>query len=225
VQAQSAATALCDAENRVLAGEINDCHEIAHWIGDEALILAGGLDGAFAACERGCIQGCYHGAMESYLASEQLPFEQFAQTVTTLCSDLSADALTYRQCIHGVGHGVMNYATLLDSIDVCLQGDAFFSNVCLGGVFMENVDRYLSLSEERLRQAIPTMCAELSPGLHREMCLEAIGEGMMFYTGHDLDAGLDLCTSLIESVDQQLCQTGGIAQYNANLIEQPACEP
>ena len=114
-----------------------------------------------------------------------------------VCDGLSArEEQPWSRCVHGLGHGIVasGYLNLEAAVDVCERsGDMTFAITCLGGVFMEWVDRYLELSEEELLEATPTICPRFDNWRHQQLCAGAVGEGFMWYTSMDLDRSNEMC--------------------------------
>ncbi len=208
VHQSSARKAIAYAQALQRIGIIDDCHLAAHAIG-EANLVAHQFDtgAAFASCSSACFEGCHHAVMEGYLARAR-DLSSALDGVRTLCSSVAQDTLLYRQCLHGVGHGILRHGAVIlpEAVDLCQRlGDAFAVDTCLGGVFMENVDRYLTKDEKTVFALLPGLCTPIThhPQLF-ESCIEAVGEGMMFYTGHDLPRSEALCRSLPEN-SQEWC--------------------
>jgi len=70
-------------------------------------------------------------------------------------SEIRANAFTYYQCIHGLGHGLMLYTRyeLPDALDLCHGLDTSYDQVsCTGGVFMENQQSSYGLKSKWLRE-------------------------------------------------------------------------
>lgn len=108
------------------------CHAIAHDLGHEALLLAGGKVGAALTVRNDvCGGGFTHGVIEDSLSSSKDP----ARDLLRICAPRQEGS-----CFHGVGHGVM-FATGLDvakSLDLCdLAPSRILSVRCGEGVFMQ----------------------------------------------------------------------------------------
>ena len=64
---------------------------------------------------------------------------------------------------------------------------------------MENMNNYLGMAEVDLRATLTGVCDPIARTGEEgplSMCLQAVGEGLMFYTGHDLARSRDICTEL-----------------------------
>ena len=218
----SAPIALNQAQKLKKERVIDDCHLAAHFIGEANFIKHNSDTGkAFASCSLGCIEGCYHGVMEAYIHSTQSLEEALTQA-PILCKSIAQDPLLNRQCIHGVGHGILRHEVvdLIQAIDLCKKfPDQFSAKTCLEGVFMENMNENLFFDKPTLITKIPTTCEKIYPlkdeGLI-SMCIESIGEGLMFYTGHDLEKSKKLCGYLPFQY-QDLCVSEAIKEAETNL--------
>lgn len=209
--ASSAENAMREAQALQQEGMIDDCHLIAHFIGGANLEKNNDdIGAALASCSLGCIEGCFHGVLEEYVG-ERISNPQLTAELPGLCATVAADPTEHSQCVHGIGHGLLahGYSPIVDAADACsvFSGD-FLQSSCLGGVFMENMAQYLTLDEAPLREKIPIVCSEVAsdPRL-MPRCLDAIGEGLMFYTGHDMTRSKTLCQQLSEEYIEA-CQLG-----------------
>lgn len=220
VEGSSPARAVAQARELEARGVIDDCHLAAHEIGEAALRVYGSEVGrAFAACPMGCAEGCFHGVMEGYM-SQSGSLEAALAGVPSLCQGISDDLLLRRQCLHGVGHGILRHqaVTLTRAVALCRTlPDSFGRETCTGGVLMEHVRSYLGSDEETLSRAVPTICAEAAGFGDRVLlttCFRAIGEGLMFYTGHNLSRSEKFCQELTGE-DRTACIAG--ARTEASL--------
>lgn len=216
-QKASAKTALARAQALEREGVIDDCHLPAHEIGQVNFQKnENNVGKAFATCPLGCIEGCFHGVMEEYVQQEG-SVEAIVENVEAVCTSAHEDPLLQRQCIHGIGHGLLQHKTddMSEAIAQCkkMEGD-FYQHTCLGGMFMENVNAYLSLSEEQLQNELPQICANIDAEL-LPLCLEVVGEGLMFHTGHDLERSTELCYGLPQE-HQTLCIDGATAEADTH---------
>jgi len=106
-----------------------------------------------------------------------------------------------------------------DAILTCkVFNDTFKEDTCLGGLFMENMDQYLIFDEDFLKDKIISICnfSKSDDQKLKEMCLSAIGEGLMFYSGHNLDKSIDFCNILPDS-EKQICIESAEEEFELNL--------
>jgi hypothetical protein len=195
-------------------GIIDDCHVIAHAVGAANLDRHSGDPGsALATCSMGCIEGCYHGVMEAYVATHsQRPTPQ---DLLTICDSVTSDTLLFRQCIHGLGHGLLQYNNdvLADAVDACTQFPTEYTQLtCLGGVFMQNIQNASYGDEDTFLANVSAACVPMRGNTTLyPICTEGIGAGIMFYTGHDLSRSIALCKRLDPSLREQ-CVTQATAE-------------
>jgi hypothetical protein len=138
---------------------ISQCHQLTHVIGHGAIEKYPDISEAFTYGDPVCWSGYYHGAVEA--AIRKLGRDGFIASADKLCSKISGKerySFDYYNCVHGVGHGVMEMTAdeLFDSLELCknLSGN-WEQRSCFGGVFMENVmaeqrgqsDKYLKPDE------------------------------------------------------------------------------
>jgi hypothetical protein len=216
----SARYAVCRAEQLQSEGIIDDCHLLAHAIGGVALREFEGDPGpAFASCGPGCLEGCYHGVMESFVGSMPDDRAAIIDALADMCTEMDDD--DWYACVHGVGHGLRHHGllSLTGAVEACENsGDVHWADVCLGGVFMEQVDIHLTLTLDELAVQLPRICEELATTrpLLLEHCVAAIGEGLMFRTGHDLELVHGLCTHLREPDEVDACRHGADVEADVN---------
>lgn len=124
------------------------CHELTHYVGQEAYQLKGSIAEAYRTGEHVCYGGYFHGTLEGYFIERDLSIAEFGRDplkdlIVNICGkegDFKTSIL-YRECLHGIGHGLM-FLTNMDlpgSLALC---DSFKNKseaeLCYGGVFMEN---------------------------------------------------------------------------------------
>jgi len=153
---------------------VDNCHFIAHYIGEANLEEQNfNVGKAFATCEFGCAEGCFHGVMEGYIRRESDPYAVLSK-LGMLCDTIPVklpsvpgtrieDEEDLRiQCAHGVGHGLAAHGFLpvLDASEAC-QGfnNEDYKIKCENGVIMEHVEQYLILKEDKLKEFLPKICA------------------------------------------------------------------
>jgi hypothetical protein len=211
---RSAGVAVARAQEMEDRGRLSDCHLIAHHVGEANLEKYGfNLGRALATCSAGCLQGCIHGAVQAFVSRKD-SFEGFIAELGTVCNAVSDDAWLRRQCVHGVGHGFLtgDFLPLEKAIKACHEFKGGEADVCLGGLFVEHMQGYLLLSEAELRAEIPNICARvmrLDNDVFSSGCHDAIGEGMMFYTAHDLAKSLEFC-GLLAGPPKYICMEAAI---------------
>lgn len=187
-------------------GEINDCHLPSHSIGSANLKkLNNDLGRAFATCPLGCFDGCFHGAFEAY-ADYVGSIDNLVTVgeVPEICKTLGEDRAMKLQCVHGIGHGIMRHrktSELLSKVDICNRiTNLDYRTGCIDGVFMENVNNYLELSEDKLLASLPNICEPIvSSSKYSDLtwlCAQEISGGLIAYTGDDLVRAEKLCNVL-----------------------------
>jgi|GEM_PF-1797325 hypothetical protein len=120
-----------------------NCHEIAHVIGEETFAKAGDLQTALQQCTPACSRGCIHGVTAASVTAtlggpaltEDLVHAHLSsvkQLGTTYCEEMSS-------LCHGVGHvlfiGLQNIPAALNACDSVAQPSD--KEVCYEGIFME----------------------------------------------------------------------------------------
>jgi hypothetical protein len=184
---------------------IADCHVPAHWIGETNLSKYDDDVGmAFATCASGCMEGCHHGVIESYIST------QGERSINTnFCKELGqGEQLLYRQCLHGLGHALMrhNVVPFDMALKQCGQLDSSFAvTTCEGGVQMEFSDFFVEQGIDSLVENVPTMCDDVSTSA-KVRCIESVGYSAMVVTGFDLDEASQICNLLPDESDRLHCE-------------------
>ena len=210
----SSRAAIAEAKSLKRQGVIGDCHVISHFIGWTNLEKYNfNMVQAFTSCASGCVEGCFHGVMDRSIWKATDP-HNIISNIKNVCDNLGTSPVNKYRCIHGVGHGLRahGYLSIKDALTACddaLESD-FWIYICAGGIFMENMDQYiaLDLDEDHLRKILPEICApfeSLEPDLVAmpeefpdiiDGCIYGITNGLMDYTGHDIERTEDLCEEL-----------------------------
>ena len=219
VMRQSAGAALQAAEGLVKSGvmNVNDCHIMGHAIGHASWRKERDLGRAFRACTSACIQGCMHGAVEAFMIDGPQA-ETSPARVRVFCDSLGGSSLERRQCLHGLGHGVMHQhrKDLQAATGACeTLGGRREADLCLGGLWMQWAHFRVHQGGEAYRKAAPTMCDGVREALLAE-CARAVGGGAMFATGHDEAKSAAIC-ELLPAGQQRDCRRG--VQYEVGLIK------
>ncbi|MDO8496545.1 MAG: cupredoxin domain-containing protein [bacterium] len=118
-----------------LSSEFGSCHDVAHVTGRLSYQLTG--EDAFKECSAECHSGCYHGATEAYFKEHGT--DNLSKNLNVLCGN-ELNAFFSHQCIHGIGHGLMAWASY-DIFEALKSCDLLSSrqDSCWTGVFMENI--------------------------------------------------------------------------------------
>jgi hypothetical protein len=118
-------------------GSSYDCHQEAHNIGRIGYELVG--EEAFSQCNASCHSGCYHGAMENFLAKAGTV--NLSRDIERICTKFQTSFGNF-ECLHGVGHGLLAYLNydLPETLTKCKElKNSFSQSSCYGGVYMENI--------------------------------------------------------------------------------------
>jgi hypothetical protein len=218
VMRQSAAAALDAAEGLVKSGvmNVNDCHIMGHAVGHASWRKEHDLEKAFHACTSACIQGCMHGAVEAFMIDGPQGQTTPAR-VRAFCDTLGMDSVERRQCLHGLGHGVMHQyrKDLQDATYACeTVGGRREADLCLGGLWMQWAHFHIHQGADAYAKVAPTMCAGVREALLPE-CARAVGGGAMFAAGHEPARAAAICR-LLPDAQHRDCQRG--VDYEVGLI-------
>jgi hypothetical protein len=218
VMQKDAAAALDAAEGLVRSGvmNVNDCHIMGHAVGHASWRKERDLGRAFRACTAKCIQGCLHGSVEAFMIDGP-EGETSPARVRAFCDTLGMDSIERRQCLHGLGHGVMHQyrKDLKDATNACeTVGGRREADLCLGGLWMQWAHFRIHQGADAYAKAAPAMCDGVRDELMPE-CARAVGGGAMFATGHDPAKSGAIC-ELMPAAQRSDCRRG--VDYEVRLI-------
>ena len=198
VMKQSAGAALEAAEGLVKSGlmNVNDCHIMGHAIGHSSWNKERDIGRAFGACTMACIQGCMHGSVEAFMIDGP-PAETTPARVRAFC-DTIKDRIRWRQCLHGLGHGVayQNRKDVQAATNACeTVGGRLEADLCLGGLWMQWAHFHIHQGADTYARIAQKMCDGVKDHLLPE-CARAVGGGAMFAAGHDPEKSKAICRLL-----------------------------
>ena len=208
---ESAEYALNVAKDLKARGMINDCHIPAHTIGNENFKKFSGQEGAaFINCPTGCLEGCFHGVMEEYVKKIGTT-EKIVSHLFDICSVVGTTQKLKTICFHGIGHGILlhNPSKIIQATQLCQSIVEIPDRVaCLTGVFMENANSYLTLSETKLRSKIPLICQLVANTDNLNMCLQKLGEGLAIFTDNNFTKAREICGEFTDDSHYKECIAG-----------------
>lgn len=125
------------------------CHHEGHHLGMWLFDYTGNLTRALKSATILCGGAVYHGIFQSYFGGEQFIHNKDKDNViiTNLCpvGQENVSWLQERDCIHGIGHGLLklyDYDTI-SAVDRCDEFVPLWAqSACSRGVFMENYEYY-----------------------------------------------------------------------------------
>jgi len=210
---ESAEVSLTKARELYEQKKVDECHIFAHEVGNANFEkFSPDVGAAFATCPMGCLEGCFHGVMEGYVDTKA-NLDDVTAEIPSLCGTLGTDTKLRIICVHGMGHGLLRHelSTLIETARRCETLPAPADQAaCLTGVYMENMNNYLTVSETRLVKALPSICAPVKGTMedyHLGLCLQAVGEGMMGYTRNDPTRAEALCGNF-SGAEREFCLEG-----------------
>ena len=169
VRERSARYAIEQARVFMDSGRVEDCHLVAHMVGKATIVKHDyNLKRSLKACSMDCIQGCVHGAVQGYITHHSAR-EDFKSSVSRICEPFSSDAMLRRQCIHGVGHGLLTdgLMPLGEAVELCRGFDERETRTCWGGSSTARVPPSTAgptssrriVTRSSVRRSIPTLAS------------------------------------------------------------------
>lgn len=128
------------------------CHEIAHYIGQEAYKRVGSIGTIYEQSDETCLGGIFHGAIEGYFMKKNIVLQEanmpkIAKEISHICDEIQhyGNPQYFTQCHHGLGHALMFITAddLSATLALCdnLETTAHRA-LCYTGAFMQNVINY-----------------------------------------------------------------------------------
>jgi len=177
------------ANDSASSGGITACHDIAHGIASAGVEALGDVETVLASCNELCTFGCYHGAVERYVARGG----KIASQISTLCAGVSERNRS--ACFHGLGHGVAELSgyDLKKSFALC---DRLMSDIqrrdCAFGVLMEAFEpSTFGTTSLAIPENLPSFCASF-PSVYAEACFRNSG-GYEFARSRDASRAFAVC--------------------------------
>ena len=134
------------------------------------------------------------------------------------CDALGKGSLERRQCLHGLGHGVMHQqrSDLRAAIGQCeALGGRYEVDQCLGGLWMQWTHFPLHEGGGAFEKQAPGLCASVRKDLLLR-CAHAVGGAAMFATGHDPVRAKAICRQL-PGEQQRQCVRG--VQHEIDVLQ------
>ena len=122
------------------------CHETSHHLGLWLYGYATNLDEAIQYVEMLCGGGLFHGVFQNYFMTQKfnnIPPDEIG--VVGLCSKYEENSIDRWQCIHGIGHGLINVYDydVFAAVSRCEELKPGLDQIsCSKGTFMQNVVHY-----------------------------------------------------------------------------------
>ena len=190
-------TALADLQTKGSAEDFARlrCHDIAHAFGQAGALRDTNLTKTLLACTDLCASGCYHGAIEGWVARGQSMTSGFPD----ICAEPGLTQDSAYACFHGLGHAVASYYQydLTKSLAYCdrLTGDSQIA--CGSGVFMELYEP-ITAGHATIPFPVPsTWCSALQIP-YDEICYNRSGVAS-FRRNADVAAAVGVCRAAPKS--------------------------
>jgi len=192
------------------------CHHSAHHMGRFVLgLYDGDLVKAISNIKHNlCGNALYHGILENYLPvkvlQDEIPVEDL--DIATPCKELdsSESSNAFRQCVHGMGHGLIKVYdyNVFEAVKRCevFQGndDAYWE--CADGLFMENHNQYFdntglgAYKEDDILYPCNFLDEKYQP-----MCYQYQGNIILSRNNFDYSKTFEICEGLPGEESQTAC--------------------
>lgn len=177
------------------------CHAFGHVIGQREFEKTNSLGEAFLTCRKtiACGEGCFHGAVESYLRTFGGNLSK--ESVDGACNpDDAKNEVTRLACVHGIGHAAMlEYnGDVYASLPVCdYLTKASDKDECYAGVFMEDTFTYGSPNGNSLiTPSKPTYPCEEIEERYKRQCYASRSTFVLQSSNSDYEKTSHFCERL-----------------------------
>ena len=201
--------------------EDEPCHANAHHMG---MFLVGYLDGdlvkSLSIVKNMCGNAMYHGILENYIPIKVMVDKISLESLDIIAPcknfDSSQSSNAYRQCVHGMGHGLIK-AYDYDVFEAVKRCDEFLDyrgNIeCLDGLFMENHNQYFGNAEVGAYDEDDLLypCNELDEK-YQSHCYQYQGNIILNENDFSYLETFEICDGL-PSIDSQKACTRTVSQY------------
>ncbi|MGH9246705.1 MAG: hypothetical protein ACRD29_20820, partial [Acidimicrobiales bacterium] len=174
-----------------------ECHQLAHDLGNDAVVRFDGVAGALAEAPPTCWSGYFHGVVE--LAVARVGADPSGGELHAVCESLSSEdaySLPHYNCVHGLGHGVMLLTdhALLPALELCDRvEDHWERSSCLSGVFMERVISIQAAPErDDSRGDLLYPCSQVKED-HLDECYAMQSSYFLWKLNYDYASAFALC--------------------------------
>jgi len=187
-------------------GVLDDCHFVSHVIGhavfDETLTIPEnfGVNGSL------CRGGYFHGVMGAFFHNLKENNNPIPDDLTTSCNSLIGSS-SYVDCIHGIGHGLVNYypANLESITEYCHEMSYYQYYACTSGAMMQYTDNRLT-EFGATKENLSNMCLESElNSFEFQMCSKNLGISLAFHNNHDLEKSSESCQMIENKQSRERC--------------------
>ncbi|MBI4033396.1 hypothetical protein HY379_00150 [Candidatus Saccharibacteria bacterium] len=184
------------------------CHPLTHIIGLAAYTRYGSVGDSFTHGDQFCWAGYYHGLMEQLAVEEGT--EKFLASLNNVCqpiADKSRYSFDHYNCVHGLGHGVMETfkGELFKSLQACdYLIDDYNRTSCYGGVYMQNImiaqnpDEYADHTSKYLKSDDPMYPCTAVNEQYKQQCYLMQTSHALQVEGYDFTKVFGLCNLTAE---------------------------
>ena len=201
-------------------------HLLSHIVGRSVAERLGITGDAFLTCPNDFDYGCQHGFVEYALSVIDSP----VAVVERMCESMpDVPRVAKGNCYHGAGHALMmNYSyNLYESLDNCDKFNAKYDGYCETGVFMENVNGFLSgdlqtafAENNTFLDDDPLAPCSIVADHHKQWCYTSHMPYIMHFYANDLEKIIASC-DMVEPAYREGC-VYSIGSYSRTLGSQRA---
>lgn len=172
-----------------------NCHQITHNLGNDAVVWYGDVGTALIYEGSACWSGYYHGVVEYALGEYENT--ELADELPGFCSTVAARQYSFDHfnCVHGLGHGIMQIldGDLFETIPYCeVFDDPWEDSTCMNGALMENMILGQQGTPTYLRADDLVYPCNAVPELYVADCFATQTSWMLHNVGYDTSGFLEV---------------------------------
>lgn len=177
------------------------CHPIVHVIGQEASKSYKTVSEAYLHGDSYCWSGYYHGILEGFIG--RIGRANLPSQLNMVCADIPGKEtynFNYYNCVHGIGHGLMETSQdeVFDSLHLCDNLTGSWEQLsCYSGVFMENIIADgKNHTTKYLKPDQPLYPCNVVEQKYKDQCYLGQTSYALQVTGFDFKKVFDLCSQV-----------------------------
>lgn len=194
----------------------NNCHAVAHYLGQEEYRRTKSIRAVFASSSRACLGGAFHGAVEGYFFEKKIDVNddaELSREIGKICGTKNEyqRIQEFTECYHGLGHATMFLADseLPRALKLC---DGIFAEgerkLCYTGAFMANADSLKGVDHpsKYMKEDDPLYPCPILEEKYQNMCYTY---GVLSRFQYDLDKSIEICKSIPHQYRNECFETFG----------------
>lgn len=200
------------------------CHKTSHHLGLWLYGYTTDIDEAIQYIEMLCGGGIFHGVFENYFITQKFNNTSIEEiNIVGLCSKYkdSQVSINLWQCIHGVGHGLINFYDydVFDAVERCDEFKPGLEQIsCSKGIFMQNVIYYYKTEKGDFNEDIYYPCDQVD-SKYAPACYHYHSSYILKQNGGSVRETFDTCDEIPREELVRYCYYGIGRQLASEISE------